>query len=526
MYNMIIVDDFNIDRMNIRSCLDWKELGINIIGEGKNGKEALRLCESNQVDIVLTDVQMPFMDGIELAGEISKRFNQMKVVFMSYYNDFEYLKSAIDLNAYGYILKPFLKEEVKKTFQKVVIQWDKDKHLQVLLNESKPLLIQQFYKNILTGVLKEADMIKRRGAFLNQEIEEGYFQCITLHTDEEVYEQAMEIEEAYLQTVKITQALMALKEKHDMPFIAQVDEYHQSVLLYGKTYETMVKESYDFMEALSEDENFKHVQIAVSSIDKGLSKISSLYEQCTIALKYKFHFSKEEVIFFEALAEREDETGELQVKDMVENMRFILNSNKEESVSILLDQFLRVKGILGNEAYYRSVSQTILMSLEVVLMEQGLSIKSIFKESITDLLMQLRECQKAEELNLYVREKLLQARDKLVSRKKQSKAKLVKQVENYVDMHYMRDITVKDVATQFFYSPNYLNTLFRKEMGKSIPDYITGYRMDKAKELLKHEDLKIYEVIEAVGYKRASYFNSIFKRYTGMTPKEFRRSLI
>lgn len=523
MYKMLIVDDFDIDRENIKDCIDWKHIGITIIGEAVDGKDALAKIKVLRPDFILTDVQMPFINGIELAKQVKTLHPEIKIVFMSYYNDFEYLKSAIDLNAYGYILKPFISEEVSEVFMNLIKEVDKDSKLKQLLTESKPLLINRFYKNLLLGRFKNEDQILLRANYLNEQLTHGFIQVIVIEIDEDNIKDNSHIEEFYLYSLSVGNKLEELCKKYHIHNICQIDDYHHTIIINESTYDAIIKVSFEFLEELTEliKIDLNAYTVGVSSIANELSKISSLHDECLYALRFRFHYGTGQIINYEDIS-TPSTTPDIKLSNIQEDIKVLISSNSDNNINKYINHLFGNMILTNESTYIRNITFGVIMCLRFVLAEYNISLQSVYGDRENELWVKINAFKTIEELKEWLFDIIHLACDYYDESKNNKNNKIIESIKEYINESYMNDITVKEIASHFYYTPNYLNTLFKKEIGQSIPDYITEYRINIAKTLLESSNLKIYEVIQSVGYRRASHFNSIFKRYTGLTPSEFR----
>ncbi|WP_105614291.1 response regulator [Vallitalea okinawensis] len=523
MYKMLIVDDFDIDRENIKDCLSWESIGIAIVGEAIDGKDALSKIDQCQPDFILTDVQMPFINGIELAEQVKSLHPEIKVIFMSYYNDFEYLKSAIDLNAHGYILKPFVLEEVKEVFLKLIKKADKDNRLKQLLIESKPLLINRFYKNLLLGHFKDEKQILLRANYLNEPLTVGYVQVIIVEIDEDNVKDNVNIEEFYLFNLKLERKLEELCDTHHIYNTCQIDDYHHVIIINDERYDNIIKISFEFLEELTNliKSDQDAYTIGVSSIADELSKISILHDECQYALRFRFHYGTGQIINYEDIS-APSTTPDIKLSSLQDDIKILISSSNTTDIDTYINQLFGDMVLTNESTYIRNITFGVIMCLRFVLDEFNISLRAVYGDREKELWVTVNEFKTIEELKEWLYDIIYAASRYYTETKNNKNNKIIANIKHYINENYMNDITVKEIASHFYYTPNYLNTLFKKEIGQSIPDYITEFRVNKAKLLLESSNLKIYEVIESVGYRRASHFNSIFKRYTGFTPSEFR----
>lgn len=527
MYKLMIVDDFDLDRLQMKELLPWDQLDIEVVYEAKHGEDAYQYYEQHPVDLIITDVQMPFMSGITLAKEIHKLHSHTKIIFMSYYREFEYLKSAIDVNAYGYFIKPFKSEEVQETIVKTIKELDKTRELEKTLETSKPLLLQQFMKDLLTGNYENEEHLHQQGAFLNHDLRHHHCQCIIFYRDMIPGADEHMARQNYIESLTLYEDLSSLTIIQQRGYLIKMDLQHQVLVLTSTTKEGLLDLSHELLEDVTKYLGTSPCQstlVAISQVAFGYAGIHTAYQQSMTALRYKFHYRSHDFIYYEALSTHTTPQHEVNLNELLLQMRHLLCGQKysQMALDLFIKTYLHSDSLLQDEIHYRSISSTMMMCLQILLTDQGLDIKTIYQKSFTKILKELNRLKKKHQLKSALSTYLNEARQALLSHHKKKSQHITDKVCTYIHENYMHEITVKSISTHFYYSANYLNNLFKKELNLSIPDYILNYRLQIAQRLLRERDMKIYEVIQAVGYRKASHFNQLFKKHTGQTPKEYR----
>lgn len=360
MYSMLIVDDDYIAIEGLKDLIDWAALGIQIVGEAEDGAEGLQKARAAGPDIVLTDVVMPGMDGIQLAEALRKEMPSTKILIISGHQDVHYLKSAMKLEAADYILKPFKLEELQESMLKIVGKLEREK-LERLLQEE---VQHDFTKGIPVMALPEVQQAKEQVLGL----------IGTGHGDE--------LEKA----IRLLFAL--LRHRH-------------------------------------------------------MNSILFLTALCTELM---------------ASASRR-----IAIQTEVNGIEDLMNTVQQFGV-------------------HKDTNR-----LEEFVIRNLLQIETILQDSRTGKAL-----------------------------------RIVRDTEEIIKQRYAQNITIQKLAEEVFISSSHLQTLFKKETGLTINDYITAFRIEKAKELLKDSAMKVYEVANAVGYQDPNYFTRIFKRLVGSSPVDYR----
>ncbi|GGD98718.1 response regulator [Paenibacillus nasutitermitis] len=417
MFSILIVDDNLSDRAGINGLIDWEALDIEVVGFAVDGGEGYKQAVELRPDFILTDVAMPVMDGIKMTQQIKEELPQTKFIFMSCFDDFEYLKGAINLDVYGYILKPINLSELTETLAKVKnLKQDElekernDQKLKVQLQESMPILQEQLIRDLLYGKLGDEDNIRNRMNSLGMDFTNNSYAVLYLqigNTDAQNPDKTMENRHLTIYSVQKCVEETILSE---IP--GYVTNQHQdslAVILFmpHTSDEEAVHQLMSLTNACREKVNHQlglRITIGISEFSNRLSLLPKLFEDAEYAIKSKFYSKDNQVI-------------------------------------------------MTSKGRYQKVMEDI---------------KAIIDEQYA-------------------------------------------QIEN-----------VNQIVSPLFLSVSHANLIFKQQSGQTIFDYLIKKRMEVAKSMLMDPYIKIYEIAEKTGYKTNSYFASVFKEYTGLTPKQFR----
>lgn len=479
-YKLFIVDDERITREGITKMVDWHSLGIMITGTASNGKEALNLISNDPPDILLCDVRMPHMNGIELAKVIVKEYPKCKIIFLSGYTDKEYLKAAISLKVEDYIEKPVFKEELEKTIIGTI------KKIQ---QENSPSLNVQ-------GLKYTARMIRQEIAALLTTEEDGYIKAITkfypLHFvwSEETRISAICIicrdsETGTSLVEKINEYADGLQST-DL-YICQKDKQVLAVVLNTSNTKGIIN-------LLSESDSI--LSVGISKIPT-LKKIHKYYEKAEeysrIAFFYDIH---DRVLSDEQIANYPDRLPEEITKSIPENF--------EDSKKTFEQIRLIHSSDINNVKDY-------LYEFYLKMMKWTINDNTIKFEDFTELSLN-----EIENLILYG------MREFGVLGNNQYDAK-IKNTIHFIMWNYMNtNLSINMIAENIGLSPNYLSNLFKQETGTTINNFIIDIRISKTKNLLLNSDSRLYEIAKAVGITDPNYLSILFKNHCGMTPSQYR----
>jgi len=533
MLKLIIIDDERATREKLIENIQWDKLNIQFIGDAKDGVDGLELIRQNQPDIVLLDVRMPRMNGIECAAEIRKISLDCKIIFLSGFTDKEYLKSAIQLNAVDYIEKPIDLDELFIVLNKtaVLCQEENKKKINESILYSKAqqnatfikqeLALEMIRRNTEPSILKKRfDDIK-----INIPLNENY-RCILLRFN---VHKATGVENDFI--MRKEQVLEAIYKEFtlsDQPCIAGVmDRTHVVVQTYGKTAENnmTLRETFRKIQTSVNDmyQSEGLVTVGVGSIVRGIENTGKSYQHAQKALQQSFFKGHDSINFYE---NKEDGDKSINVDQINQNILNYLKDGDLTKASLTIEDLVsdikrQAEGM--QIQFIKAVFLSIMLNISSLAKENGLTIGNEWNDEQLQWASLLNTFS-IDEIKYFILEKLGLLFKQIEELK--GKSKKIRIVMEYIKCHYNEDISVVLIAEHLGMRSTYLSTLFKKETGKTLGEYIESVRIEKARELLKNDLLKLTEVSSLVGYNNANYFTTVFKKVTGMYPSDYRRKNI
>lgn len=537
MYTMLVVDDNPADRRGISTLIDWSELGIEVAGSCSNGVKALEFIKEKPVDILLTDIAMPLMNGIELAECLKSSHPGIKVVFMSCYSDFEYARSAVDLSIYGYVLKPIIPDDLLKVIRKLLEEFSdetkKQREKEAMLRQMKemlPMVQEQFLKEMLLGNCYELGDITIRMDYLGlgTVTDNGVYVLSLTIDDYEVHTGNMSIEDRYYIsfTVKNEVAALCSAAMTILPVQFSIKDFSFIVLIKPGPFDSSNPDIMDLavgihtalLSALK-----LSVSIGISKLSRDLTKAHELYKQSLDAVNSKFYSGSNPIVRYEMI-----ESGKYASLDQAVNLEKLYNEIKELVVSGddkadagFVDRYLQIEKGMLPEAYVKSITYSMVNMLAVAMTETGYSFADVFG-SETAIWEKLGRYKTIVNVRQWLLNLFRALREYLAERNSSRGSKLVDAIRQIIKERYHEQITVEDISKAVFLSQSYANSIVKKETGKSIFDLLLEYRLETAKKLLMDPDSKVAVVSESVGYENKSYFSLMFKKYMGMSPSEYK----
>ncbi|MDQ0231192.1 response regulator [Metabacillus malikii] len=510
MKKIFLLDDEVQVREGIQRCIEWDKEGFIYCGDAPDGEIALPLIEKHQPDIVITDIKMPFMDGLEVSRILRKKMPSVKIIILSGHDEFEYAREAMRIQITEYCLKPISAPELLETLHKVARQIDKEALEKQRLNELENQVIQ--------------NETMTKDYFLNQLCEGDY-------TASEAIKQASELEinlvsQYYcLVTIETAPSSMTTIQSlaNDYPCLSFKRNAKECVfILKGDEKSTLEQSITDLKKQL--------LQIAKSdkSIIFGFGQIESRIQ----GIATSFTKAEEEKSYYRILHRyrQTNEKGEIlsdggiHVFNRTELIQFLRFGD-----SVKIDEFAK-----SYSAYLQENNVSTPFFVYYFLMDFTMTIKHYIKEMAANNTTILDKIQQLEMTASWIRDydevvvymkKLL----KLIVHQKNPTTNTVNPIimnaKEFIQKHYVdSQLSLQKVAQAVNVSPSYFSHIFSQETGQTLIEYITMVRIEKAKDLLKTTNAKTYEIAHEVGYSDAHYFCNIFKKVTGMTTRAYKAS--
>jgi two-component system response regulator YesN len=534
MFTMLVVDDNTADRKGIKGLIDWGSLGIEITGVAANGLEGYHKALDLMPDFVLTDVSMPVMDGIDMTRKLKKQFPRTKVIFMSCFDEFDYVKNAMDLEVCSYVLKPIKLDELIEAAKKMVnlLQEEMDRlkneeEMKKQLQKSIPLLQEQFIRDLLYGKLTEEKDIKERMRYLGIEFSSNEYTVVFIQIDNYEREyQNLPADRKYFLMHQVNQIIEDVLFNHRTGYTINQQQHSLAILIFTNP-KSLVNAEESLNQVIESLQLCKHqinkqlgvkVTVGIGHFSQRLSEISRVFESAEHAVKSRFFSEGNRLILASEVHEPNAQA------------RYDLNTLKKEiseameadlkGVQAFIDKYLGT-GERYAEGYVKSLAVAITSTLQVILSERGESFKSVFGEDglIWDDLYKLETISDIKSWLIHV----LEEKGQILKQKDNVRyEKIVEDVKKTIRQNYAKIENVNQITDPIYLSAGYANHIFKQHTGKTIFDYLVEVRMETAKKLLCDPYCRVYEVAEKLGYKSTTYFSTTFKDFTGISPKEYR----
>ncbi len=517
MLKVLLAEDELIIRNGMVKNIDWNRPGFSLIGAVEDGEQALEFIEKEKPDVLITDIKMPFMDGIELARQVSTKYPEIFIIIISGYDEFQYAQNAIKLKAYDYILKPvdekYLTEVLLSIKEKLVTK-----------NESESASKSSFYKDFFAGVLEESKITELGEKF---GLQEGLHYCVAVvHLDEREKTVNLYGEETIKTGFKNFRKF--LKEEISDLFLIGRNAFEFIFLVSDREKDrvkNIVKEKVKQIRNQTLYIEQHTVTIAVGTAEFGVAGLSLSYNNACEALENKYVIGNGQDIFFSDLKFEYPDSAAIIDWDISELVSLIKCSDKKLIEEKIRELTVHLKEF-GRESflYTQLVVSNIYLQAINILKQTGVQIEDVLDEPGKQYNILLGNKTVDATMN-DILQIALKISDYLERTRQGNHSNIIQKSCNYLATHYKsKELSLNSVAKQFNMSSCYFSVVFKHETGQTFIDYLTKIRIEKAKELLLCTDMRTYEIADEVGYENSTYFSTLFKKNTGMTPKEFKNS--
>lgn len=533
---VFLVEDEMVIRRGIKNSIDWEKEGYIFCGEASDGELAYPMIIKEKPDILITDIRMPFMDGLELCKLVKKELPNIKILILSGYDEFDYAKEAIRLGVTEYLLKPISSGKLLEALNGVSESIRREKEDKDLvrkymeeMRENTEHEKQKFFEQMIAGNLSMADALET-GKKYEMNLSAGMYNLLLFRftLGKENRKSGELLGEAEYAIEKLTERLEYVFEfqrgVEGWAFLLMADNEEQM----SERVKELSKDLEEIMKNYSTIAYFGGIGQPVAR----LRELEESFREAERALAARFTMELNRIISVEdiRMAQNVDTLDDIEITSFgeIEKTRTMLEKFLNNGAEDEIDEFVDVYINELPEENLKSVlmRQYIIMDAYIVMMsfcEKIEGIEGEMQAQSEELKNSMKTIQTLEEIKNYIRmllKKIIGVRDTISGRRYSD---IIEIAKDQIRKTYMSDeISLNTIAAEVGMSPSYFSSIFSKEMGKTFVEYLTEIRMDRAKELLMCPSMKTSEIGYEVGYKDPHYFSYIFKKTQNCTPKEFR----
>ena len=533
MFKVLLVDDEEEVRQGIRNRINWAQYDFEVIGEAENGREALNFFDESIPDIVLTDINMPFMDGLELTAEIKENYPTVKVVILTGFDDFKFAQTAIKYGVSDYILKPVLPKDINelliKLKDRLVSEINEKKDIEKLRThymESIPVLRENYLVSMILGKTGTGSICEKFNE-LSINIQGSWYAAAILKIDSESIVDANARKDIELKKFAIFNMSKDILSRSDSGEAFFHDD--GIVIILGvecKERDTARNKMFSIL-----DETRQSVKkylgltasIGLGKIVAGLDSIRESHLSSLTARSYKLILSGDKVIFVEDLEPGINSFFHLaqeKEESLISSIKFGVEADVSDSVDSLFSELSDSGASLKEYQLYFMEIISVLMKLARLFQIESSHVLPKDKS----MYIEIDKFDSIAHAKSWIGELSLNLMKSISGKRIDAAQVLFEKAKDYINENYSDpELNVQKLSNHLFISPSYLCIIFKKRADETFLKYVMRIRLERAKELLLDNN-KIADVAEKVGYPDVSYFSYFFKKNTGQSPREYKKS--
>lgn len=535
MYNILIVEDEELIRKSLIKTIQSNLPDCTVCGEAENAIEGIKKAKDLKPDIIITDICMNKMTGLEMIEEIKLFLPSVKMIVITGYRNFEYAHQAVNLNVFSLLLKPIQPQEMIRNIKNAIecIEEEKSKQaenekLNALLMQNLPYIRQKILLDMIYGIASRNSLDSKEALLLNDinihkfylilfEIQDTQnkkdnkdmylIQCDILYIVQQLVGHTDNFYHIFLDCEKFVVIL-----KNDLNIYSE-----KLILSMGTKLIDKIKSKYEDI----------HINIGLSSQGNGGTSLYVKYQECKKALSYAKHIDNNIIVSYSSISSFEDINNiHYKLLELKNYLISAIDNYNSLEISNYLKKFTETIKCLANPdiKFIRRIYTQIFLHINELRQDLNATMQKDIPNNITNLETLIEKCDNFDDLN----EVLKLSIDNIIKNNRkfntETISKHVQKAIDYIHANYQKKITLEDVASHIFLSPVHTSRIFKKETGKNLIDYINEVKIKKAKKLLDNGEYKIYEVAQIVGFDNAHYFSTLFKKYTNKTATEYLKS--
>jgi Response regulator containing CheY-like receiver domain and AraC-type DNA-binding domain len=520
----MIVDDNESVCQGINNFIDWESLGVTVVATCSNGQEGYMTAKDLRPDFIITDVDMPLLNGLEMASRLRDEGHESSFIFISCFDDFNFVQRAMEMKAFKYVLKPVIFEDLTNSVKLLCEETKMKNRQKQQFDEMRKhaesyseFLKEQFYKDLLYGSLRNIDDIAIRMNNLQIDLENKEFAVAVIETGniEKIFQDEKPIIARLLEMPLFkNHALFAEKNRNTVIYImaaskGDADVFNEEMRALG--------------EQIRNETESKQFFVGVSPFSSEITEMPHLLDMAKQAVGDKFYDSDRCVIIYNADRDFAEMNVDLPV------LRSEIKEALHNGYDGILERYYTKpiadgKNCIMQENALRMLTFRMANFVQSELVELGIR-KKYMLEDETTIWEALLTAGTIEEIKLWITEFFSKAVSELGKQENSRYGKLTEDIKEIIHERYKELKNVEQIVKPLYISSGHANLIFKNVMGMSISDYLTKTKIKAAEKMLLDSSYTTARVVEDVGYKNYTYFVMKFKEHTGMTPKQYRNSV-
>ncbi len=524
--NIVLVDDEQIIKSGLRKEVDWESAGCRIAGEAADGREALELIRREKPDAVISDIRMPFMDGLTLMEKAREEQPDLYFLFISGHDEFRYVQKALKLGASDYILKPidpvYLEEKLRSLVEESGMRDRRDAAVEASRREN----IRRFLQDVVFGERRDESRLRADARALDSALTESCYRMLSFQVDDYYSYGGGEDESGREMILSSFKELVRFFPAGNRYLLTESPREFDLCLFAGdgETLNALVQAGLDRIEEETAGLSYT-VSIGVGDAVLHLERLTRSYQEARKALELRYIKGKSRIFSYE---EYSIFSGQIRAKMELGSMESLMKAVSEGNsgaVPDLLKALEKNALVMGDpRSALHWLASGIMLELNRIMEERELSIEEVLDDPFKEWTL-LGQQPTAALFMEKLEKQLLSITAYIHMRRDYHSSQILDQAMSYIKEKFASgSLSLEEAAAVACMSPCYFAVIFKQETGRTFNRFLTDLRINKAKDLILYTDLKSYEIGPKVGYDNPSYFSTVFKKNTGMSPSEYRKS--
>lgn len=522
-YKVFLVEDEIVTREGIRENVNWTAAGFEFCGEAPDGEMALPLLEKTRPDVLITDIKMPFMDGLQLCRIMRERMPEAKIIILSGHDEFQYAQEAVRLGVTEYLLKPVGVQDLHQVLTKVAAQLDHEQaerdrlqQLRSQIEDDLALRREKFWLKLVMGGMSSSEAI-RQSQLLALDLIAKWYQVILVEFEQCGGAEQFDYDK-YQQVERIVSSLVG---RNPDVFLSKKGVAELILIIKGDSAQYLEQESRFLAELIADEVKNKPQYLINVGVGSPQDRIGNIHHSFTEAMA---HLAQAAGNVLEQ-AESGSEADKAELLDLDKSaLETYLRYGLPDEFEIFFEGYVQPLSETALQSYliknYIFVDMVLTTAKFVHQLEGNVDLVIPEINYVQTLVMNIKTLDQLRAETKRVVSGALEFRDSQVQHQYDS---MLHEARSYLECHYADpDLSLNEVAAQVNLSPSHFSAVFSRKTGQTFKEYLTHLRLDKAKELLRMSPLKSFEIAAQVGYNDPHYFSYVFKKHTGLSPTKFR----
>ncbi|MDF2988132.1 MAG: response regulator [Eubacterium sp.] len=526
---VMLVEDERLVLELLKACIKWDEIGYQIVGESSSAVNAIELVDTLLPDVIITDICMPVMDGLEFSKRVSEKHPNIKIIVLTGHEEFEFAKKGIKVGISDFLLKPINDDEITRALTSLKEKIIKERTFSVgyeklkkQLEQNLPFLREKLFNELIQGGF-DITSIYERLSYFDIKINQGGFRTAVIEVEDLVEANKGDEEHKLINKMRCLDYIQRFFEKDN--FVSVFFDNSQRIVVLCNNGSIDMSECCETIKSMLLNRLKCFITIGIGNIHNGIDKIYMSYKEACDAISYKFVVGKNQIVSFSDIWSSTNENVRID-NDSMGRFGFYIKSGLREKAEEIIDLlFGEADSQIKSLEQARVIACNLISAIMNIIMESDINQKDIFKNNLLPF-EKIFKLDTLPDIKHFLKDTAATAAQSVNSQQGKKARKILQDVKEYIHNNYTdSNISLSEVAKKFYLNLSYLSRIFKEETGQTFVDYLMKLRMERAFKLLGETDLMVYQIAEMVGINDSHYFSICFKKYTGLSANDYRKSI-